>query len=152
MPQTWINKIHLMLHFHFKGSKQEESTSFKWLEHGQIFLTVWALCRTWWPSLSLINMQARCQLRVRPVVKNARATAAAGFGPADADRNCWALAFSVRCLPQCIDLFLFPLDGAPQKLLVLPLLLAQLTQQPKHAKSVGYSAESVLAQRGSFVT
>lgn len=63
-----------------------------------------------------------------------------------------SLAFSVHCLPQCIDLFLFPLDGVPQQLLVLPLLLAELTQQPENAKSAGYSAESVLARGGSFVT
>lgn len=94
-----------------------------------IFFTVWALCRIWWPSFSLIKMQTCCLLGIKPVIKN--------FSP----------AFSVGCLPQCIDLFLFPLDGVPQQLLVLPLFLAQLTQQPENAMLVSYSAESV-----TFVT
>lgn len=74
-------------------------------------------------------MQTCCLRGIKPVFKNL------------------SLAFSVGCLPQCIDLFLFPLDGVPQQLLVLPLFLAQLTQQPENATSDGYSAESV-----SFVT
>lgn len=42
-----------------------------------------------------------------------------------------SLAFGGCRFPQCINLLLFPLDGAPQQLLVLSLLLVKLTQQPE---------------------
>lgn len=54
------------------------------------------------------------------------------FWPADIiDGLNVSLAFGDCRFPQCINLLLFPLDGAPQQLLVLSLLLVKLTQQPE---------------------
>lgn len=61
-----------------------------------------------------------------------------------------SLAFGGCRFPQCINLLLFPLDGAPQQLLVLFLLLVKLTQQPEMQTQWVYSAES-LGLKGSFV-